>query len=190
MSSSACNAMVLPEEQGVFTYSFSMQDYFHSLADKGKGRFLANYYSNRAFPGAPPRIPHTISNEMTYGGKNCLQCHQNGGYVPPLNAYAPLTPHPNLVNCRQCHVPVNTMDLFAGSDFPKIQAPPLGFRALKGSPPQIPHTLQLRENCLACHGGPGAPKEIRVSHPERVNCRQCHAEKKNVVDEWTRTNQN
>ena len=39
----------------------------------------------------------------------------------------------------------------------------------------MPHSLQNRENCLACHAGPAAPIEIKVSHPERSNCRQCHA---------------
>ena len=38
----------------------------------------------------------------------------------------------------------------------------------------IPHPLQLRENCLACHGGPAARAELRTTHPERVRCRQCH----------------
>lgn len=35
----------------------------------------------------------------------------------------------------------------------------------------------MRENCVSCHAGPSAPKEIRVTHPERVNCRQCHVPK-------------
>ena len=42
------------------------------------------------------------------------------------------------------------------------------------SPPPIPHGLQLRENCLSCHSGSGAPKDIATTHPERVNCMQCH----------------
>jgi cytochrome c-type protein NapB len=42
------------------------------------------------------------------------------------------------------------------------------------SPPLIPHDLQLRGNCLACHAGPGGVEEIRSTHPERANCRQCH----------------
>ena len=32
----------------------------------------------------------------------------------------------------------------------------------------------MRENCAACHDGPGAREEIRTSHPERTRCRQCH----------------
>jgi cytochrome c-type protein NapB len=33
----------------------------------------------------------------------------------------------------------------------------------------------MRENCRACHAGPGAVAELRTTHPERVSCRQCHA---------------
>jgi cytochrome c-type protein NapB len=46
---------------------------------------------------------------------------------------------------------------------------------LPGGPPPIPHGLQMRENCLACHAGPAAVAEIRTPHPTLVNCRQCHA---------------
>ena len=40
--------------------------------------------------------------------------------------------------------------------------------------PSIPHPLEGRENCLACHTGPAAREEIRTSHPERERCQQCH----------------
>jgi hypothetical protein len=45
---------------------------------------------------------------------------------------------------------------------------------MPGSPPPIPHALQMRENCRACHAGPGAVSGLRTTHPERVTCRQCH----------------
>jgi cytochrome c-type protein NapB len=53
-------------------------------------------------------------------------------------------------------------------------------------PPPIPHDLQFRENCLACHGGPAAVAAIRTSHPERVNCRQCHLEPEPGAGEFVR----
>ena len=89
-----------------------------------------------------------------------------------------------MVNCRQCHVPQKAQSLFRGSTFPKLKAPKAGINnALATSPPIIPHQIQMRENCLSCHAGPSAPKEIRVSHPERVNCRQCHViNNKEVTD--------
>jgi nitrate reductase cytochrome c-type subunit len=54
------------------------------------------------------------------------------------------------------------------------QGPWRGGRFYEGAPPTIPHPLQLRENCLACHAGPASRPEIRTSHPERARCRQCH----------------
>ena len=72
-------------------------------------------------------------------------------------------------------MPQNTTSLFQPTNWVKEDAPSVGNNsALSTSPPIIPHQLQLHENCLSCHAGPGAPKEIRVSHPERINCRQCH----------------
>ena len=100
-----------------------------------------------------------------------------GGFVEKFNAYAPVTPHPEMTNCRQCHVTKNTNNTFKDFAFAKKELPKVGEGAnneLLGSPPMIPHQLQMRENCISCHAGPSAPKEIRVSHPDRINCRQCH----------------
>ena len=145
---------------------------------------LEEYYSNRMYYGAPPHIPHPVKDEMTLGGKDCLKCHQNGGFVQKWDAYAPMAPHPEKINCRQCHVPQNTTSLFQPTNWEKEKAPSVGDNnALETSPPVIPHQLQLHENCLSCHAGPSAPKEIRVSHPERINCRQCHVfNNKETVD--------
>ncbi len=41
----------------------------------------------------PPQIPHS-----TEGRRDCLSCHRDG--LRP-----PITPHPERVNCVQCHVP-------------------------------------------------------------------------------------
>ena len=68
-------------------------------------RTLETYYDNRAYHGAPPSIPHPVNEHQSLGGANdCLKCHENGGFVEKYNAYTPVTPHPELVNCRQCHV--------------------------------------------------------------------------------------
>ncbi len=174
-STELTEAPELVGEAAVFSRSHLAMDYKDMPVDPSKERNLKEYYKNRAFHGAPPSIPHVISNERSMGGKSCLSCHQNGGFVKKFDAYAPVVPHPEKINCRQCHVPQNEKQLFKQTDFPKISAPNIHNKALVSSPPVIPHQLQLHENCLACHGGPSAPVEIRVSHPERVNCRQCHA---------------
>ena len=136
-------------------------------------RALKTYYARRAYNGAPPVIPHAVDPEIART-MNCNVCHANGGYTPKFNAYAPVTPHPQYANCMQCHVESTTQTTFVATNWQSAASPALHRPALPGSPPPIPHTLQLRENCLACHTGPSAVAEVRTSHPERVNCRQCH----------------
>ena len=167
--------LIIPSEFGVFQRSKYALDYAEMPLDENHERSLKSYYSNRAFHGAPPTIPHKIQEDSTIGESSCLKCHENGGFVQKYNAYAPVTPHPKMVNCRQCHVLEKTTGVFKQNSFDKINPPTVGTNsALVGSPPVIPHQIQMRENCLSCHAGPSAPKEIRVSHPIRVNCRQCH----------------
>lgn len=179
------DAPSIPVEAKVFDQAAPPLTYLDAAENANATRSLLEMQALRAYPGAPPVIPHAAGEGQQFGGKSCLQCHEKGDYAPQLEAYAPRVPHPELINCRQCHVAVKTNELFAESDWQTIPPPSIHQTALIGSPPVIPHDLQLRENCLACHAGPGAPPEIRVSHPERVNCRQCHALSQTNA-EWSR----
>lgn len=51
----------------------------------------------RAYPGAPPTIPHPLN-----GRETCLGCHGDMGGSPIR------TPHADRVSCRQCHVAGST----------------------------------------------------------------------------------
>ncbi len=137
-------------------------------------RNLNTFYELRQYPGSPPRIPHAVPFFYKDDNSNCLACHGRGGYDAGQDAYAPVTPHPENESCFQCHVPRRTEDLFVEIDWQSISPPRLGRSQLGGSPPAIPHSLQLRKDCLACHAGPAAVAEIRVEHASRGNCRQCH----------------
>jgi cytochrome c-type protein NapB len=95
--------------------------------------------------------------------------------------FAPASPHEGTskagatARCRQCHVFATGNDLFVASDFVGLgQDLAAGGRATPGAPPTIPHRTLMRENCVACHDGPGAREEVRTSHPELWRCRQCH----------------
>jgi hypothetical protein len=151
----------------------------------------------RAYPGAPPTIPHGFTGDE-YRTGTCNTCHEHGGYSPRFNAYVPVTPHPEMVAClqchvgndaltgvalpdadpntvcRQCHPPAGIRPVLSTIDWEPMEWPDLGPRATAGPPPVIPHEQPLRGNCLTCHTGPAALERIRVSHPEWVNCRQCH----------------
>ena len=130
--------------------------------------------AGRAYDGAPPVIPHALFGE-------CVTCHDDDGSAIAGIGMAPASPHGSVAatgafrRCRQCHVPVETAAVRVRSVFNGLpQGPWKGGRATPGAPPTIPHTLQMRENCLACHAGPASRVEIRTSHPERPRCRQCH----------------
>ena len=136
------------------------------------GRTLSEYYSRRQYPGSPPEISHPVE---VHGMKlECLTCHAGGGWTETLKSMTPVTPHPEFISCRQCHVRPVTDDLFRETDWQSIPPPRLGRSYLPGAPLPIPHDLQMRGNCIACHVGPGTVATIRVEHPSRGNCRQCH----------------
>lgn len=166
------------EESADFSSSMNASEF------PADGRELTEYYARRAYQGAPPIVPHPV-DPQTIGGNDCLQCHATGDYVPQYETYAPIVPHPELLSCSQCHVPVSTTDLFVESDWQTAAAPTLGGTPLLNSPPPIKHEPQMRENCLSCHAGPAAPLEIRVTHPERENCVQCHVFIE-TTEEWER----
>ena len=164
----------IPFEAGVFRRTERELDYASMPAEPNVRRTFAVYYGRRAYPGAPPVVPHAVEDAEA-GGKTCLACHASGGWAPRFGAYAPVVPHPELVSCRQCHVPELTKGVFRATAWTTTAPPAIRRAALPGSPPPIPHALQMRENCVACHAGPAAVPELRTSHPARVNCRQCHA---------------
>ena len=144
------------------------------LSGDSGDRTLAGYYERRQYPGSPPVVPHPVEVSFSQDRTECLACHAKGGWNAELAASAPLTPHPEQQACRQCHVRINTDKTFVAHDWVSIDPPRLGQAQLPGGPPPIPHDLQMRENCIACHTGPGAVVELRVEHASRGNCRQCH----------------
>lgn len=152
-------------------------------------RTLNEYYELRQYPGSPPRIPHDVPYSFAGDELKCLSCHERGGYDANLDAYAPVTPHPEYESCAQCHVPQRTEKLFVETEWQSIAPPKLGQSEMGGSPPPIPHSLLIREDCIACHTGPAAVAEIRVEHASRGNCRQCHVPMiaTEIRKEFTRT---
>jgi cytochrome c-type protein NapB len=132
----------------------------------------------RAFDGAPPVIPHKPF------GAACVNCHTMAGINVPGVGFAPPSPHKltrgvaGTTYCTQCHVWKLSNDVWKENSFVGLaQDLRKGKSAMLGSPPVIPHAIQMRENCMACHTGAAAREEIRCDHPERVNCRQCHVSK-------------
>jgi cytochrome c-type protein NapB len=149
------------------------------LEGTSTGRTLSEYYSRRQYPGSPPFIPHKVE-EPDLAQVECLACHARGGWSEELKKNTPVTPHPEQEACRQCHVTTSEAKLFVETNWMSVAPPRLGRAALPGAPPPIPHDIQMRGNCIACHVGPGTVAAIRVEHPSRGNCRQCHVPQNNV----------
>lgn len=126
----------------------------------------------RAFVGAPPVIPHEV-DAIDSGA--CLACHAEGVVVGDV--IAPPLSHEPYSQCNQCHAPtsnaISTPPQEVANTFVGVDRAGRGSRAWPGAPPTIPHTLQMRSNCIGCHGHAGEPG-LRTSHPERVSCQQCH----------------
>jgi nitrate reductase cytochrome c-type subunit len=174
-------------------------------------RTLKTFRYLRAYPGAPPRIPHGLT-PTEYRAGACKTCHERGGYSRRFAAYVPVTPHPEKGMCLQCHVGDNAVTgISLPSSDPNSRCPQchgsggtprpyadttLDWRTAAWprlprptpdrSPPPIPHDLPSRGNCLPCHAGPAAVAEIRTSHPERADCRQCHVTPDVEAAEFTR----
>ncbi|HEU4996671.1 MAG TPA: hypothetical protein VFT29_17765 [Gemmatimonadaceae bacterium] len=160
-------------------------------------RTLATFRALRAYPGAPPRIPHGLTpQEFQTGG--CKTCHERGGFSQRFGAYVPVTPHPEMgaclqchvgdgrlmaialpnsdpnARCRQCHAPGAARWTEASVKWKPMSWPELTRKIPGRNPPPIPHALEMRGNCLTCHAAPAGVEDLRTTHPERANCRQCH----------------
>ena len=162
-------------------YDQISEDY---LAGTSTGRTLSEYYSRRQYPGSPPFIPHKVE-EPDLAPVECLTCHARGGWTEELKKNTPITPHPEQVACRQCHITVTEAEPFVETDWMSVAPPRLGRASLPGAPPPVPHDIQMRGNCVSCHVGPGTVSAIRVEHPSRGNCRQCHVPETNAPP-WQR----
>ena len=158
-------------------YDLISKDYLEGTSTE---RTLSEYYSRRQYPGSPPLIPHKVE-EADLAPVECLTCHAKGGWTEELKRHTPITPHPEKVACRQCHVGMTEAKLFVDNNWVSVAPPRLGRASLPGAPPPIPHELQMRGNCIACHVGPGTVTTIRVEHPSRGNCRQCHVPETDAV---------
>ena len=139
--------------------------------------------ARRAFYTAPPVVPHDVVRYERDQG-SCLRCHLQETRLGRRTAMR--TPHPELSNCMQCHVAASTplvvlhperedpVPVRVKNGFEGLTEPRQGRRAHDLAPPTIPHRLLLRENCAACHNPKHPNEAMRMDHPERGSCLQCH----------------
>ena len=150
------------------------------MDEDARKKAVALRTSRRAYDGAPPVIPHAIE---TIDVRSCVACHGEGDGLLVAGKKVPVMSHPMLQNCTQCHAPSVAKDYLASDKdaglkvanyFKGVSSPGSGKKAYDSAPPVIPHRLNMRQNCMACHGN-GMTEAISTSHPQRKNCLQCHA---------------
>lgn len=97
---------------GLSLYSRCEQCHVYTQADD---LFIGNTFAGlrqdlrkggRLYPGAPPTVPHKI-----FMRENCQACHTGPAAREEIR-----TSHPERVRCRQCHVEVQTTDLFVDNN--------------------------------------------------------------------------
>lgn len=143
-------------------------------SDANRASVIAERASLRAYDGAPPSVPHAVTQQTM----DCTVCHVTGAIVGGKSA--PRMSHALYASCTQCHVPLvdprTGQSLIAppNNDFRGLSAPLRGERAWPGAPPTIPHPTRMRSDCNSCHG-PAGRIGLRTPHPLRANCAQCHA---------------
>ncbi len=142
---------------------------------------FARRESRRAYHGAPPTVPHPIDQDHSV---SCLACHGQPTRIGAMDV--PQMSHAAYTNCIQCHAPSMgpgpalsrpppaLATPLLDNQFTGLVAPTSGTRAYAGAPPTMPHTTEMRQNCITCHG-PGGSSVIKTTHPQRRNCLQCHA---------------
>ncbi len=135
---------------------------------------IADRAQTRAYEGAPPVIPHPVEQKAA---TSCLACH--GAGIKVGDRVAVKISHAHFTACTQCHVESQGSSPVidepgAANSFVGLQRSGPGARAFVGSPPTIPHTTWLREDCRSCHGVIARPG-LRTTHPWLGNCLQCHA---------------
>ncbi len=150
-----------------------------NVTETERARAREQRTERRAFEGAPPVVPHPITQDSS---ASCLACHRPGLVVK--DKVASRISHSLYTSCTQCHVASTGFGLpgvaaelaepIAENQFVDVAAPRRGNRAWPQAPPTIPHSTLMRSECLSCHGSRGL-FGLRTPHPERQACVQCHA---------------
>ena len=125
--------------------------------------------------GTPEVIPHPIGPNT-----DCKICHGPEGVHPFPDGHESF----DVTMCTQCHQVTGTIEPSAGVAEPgdaveptpkSVEAGVTETPAPAGGPPAIPHSLDGRDNCLACHAT-GGIKPYPADHEGRTvdQCQMCH----------------
>lgn len=140
---------------------------------------------HEAGEGGAPKIPE---NHAGRTDETCRQCHAAAGAapaaVPPISPTLPLIPHPveGREACLSCHEAgegeaPESPDDHAGRTDETCRHCHVAADATPTAVPPIPHPVEGREACLACHAGwIGQAPMVPDDHAGYSNeaCQACH----------------
>ena len=113
--------------------------------------------------------------------RDCLDCHAVGRLVVE-GRKARVTPHPELLNCQQCHVCADDgVDLFKGNILVGIREPSSLGQPQSAGPPLIPQRVFMRENCIVCHN---ASTRQEIGRPRIPSARTAESVMWNKMRRW------
>jgi hypothetical protein len=112
----------------------------------------------------PPPIPHELG-----GREDCLLCHDPDGNIKPAPSDHKGRP---VEVCQTCHQPAS----LEVPQTPGVTTSPAATSPASGIAPAIPHDLEERVNCLACHDPDGNVRPAPGDHKGRPVevCQSCH----------------
>lgn len=116
--------------------------------------------------GQPNPVPHPVTADT-----NCLTCHSTAGVIPAPASHADY----DTTMCTQCHQAEVAEQPTPTGDAPTPEAGATAQPPAASAPPAIPHPLDGRDNCLACHAA-GGVKPYPADHEGRTvdQCQMCH----------------
>lgn len=153
--------------------------YLKDKSDLDMKKFRVERKKLRLYDGAPPTIPHKLGSQIA--NASCNNCHAVG------EIHAPNVLHEKQMNCKQCHVPALTKEVFKENNYRAYwMGEKRQERANPLAAPYIPHRLQDRKDCTICHTAAGSRPELEPKHGQISNCTQCHVQLQEKMNEFSR----
>lgn len=106
----------------------------------------------------------------------CASCHAVNIARPPDFPQVEIEAHSRGLECTACHNPHSPS--LSKAPAPTIEIPKAGQSPKVVAPPNIPHSVEGRSDCLACHSAKGI-KPFPQNHEGRTSetCTACHKPK-------------
>jgi mono/diheme cytochrome c family protein len=170
MASSSAGPVIVPGDPDGSSIVEVLQGEHYAQLSEAELNLLIEWIANGAPESTgveeatlPPEPPHPVSLIGAHQGATCEACHAEGEQAPEYvctNCHQPPENHLQEA-CDTCHTPEGWSESAA---------------SVAAQAPQIPHTLDGRDDCLLCHDPAGRIKPAPDNHADFANeqCALCH----------------